>query len=126
MEKFKREELVAKAAPHFEKLKEENTLLACEDGQIFLNNATSKGQLATHCKELGLEYFEIDRAEVGGKASKKEAVVTEVAKMNKAQLLAHAEEKGIAIPEGATNKEIVALLSPEPSAEGKNAGEGAE
>jgi hypothetical protein len=116
MEKFTREELVAKAVAHFEKLKEENSVLACEDGQFFLDNATSRGQLATHCKELDLEFYEIDRAEVGGKSSKKEAVI-DFAKMNKAQLTAVAQEKGITIPEGATNKEIVALLTAEPGTE---------
>jgi RES domain-containing protein len=43
------------------------------------------------------------------------AAPTDLSKMNKAQLLAMAKEKGVVVPEGATNKEIAALLAVPPA-----------
>ncbi len=94
MKKFTREELAQSAISFFEKNTEANTIIACEDGQLFLDNAKSRGALAGHCAELDLKTFTIERAE--SLALKGKVIVVDYSKMNKDELMAEAMKQVMA------------------------------
>jgi len=113
MEKYSRADLVKKSASIFERLTQEVTLIACQDGQFFLDNAVSRGQLTNHCKDNDLEIYTIQRSEalINEKpAPEVKTAEKKPAKMNKAELLEYAEGKGIDVSAGKTNAEILEII----------------
>ncbi len=127
MDKVTREELVKRAKQIFERKENEQSLIATEDGQFFLNDGSSMSSVQSHCKENGLQYWIISRAESFAGEVEQTAQANDpsgeakepgaepkpekpIAKMNKTELQAKATELNIEFLPEITNKDLIALI----------------
>jgi hypothetical protein len=131
MSKLKsRAELVTLAKEVFERenMQHVNSLLALQDGQLFVPNENTKSNVITHAKQHNMEYFEITRAEaVNGETPKStEPASKEPEKMTKAELVAFGSKLGLELLDEQTKAEILAVIKAkqEESAGAAESGEG--
>jgi glucose/arabinose dehydrogenase len=133
MSKFKtRAELVTLAKEVFERenMHHVNSLLALQDGQLFVPTENAKSNVMAHAKQHNMEYFEITRAEaVNGETPKSTAPgAKEPVKMTKAELVAFGSKLGLELLDEQTKADMLAVIKAkqEESAGAAESGEGTQ
>lgn len=101
------QEIKNRAAKIFEHYPKAYTVYFTADGSPFLSETDAK----THAKTLeDKEITPVQRQDAVSVPSTKTPTIKPVEKMNVAELKQLASDKNIEIPEGATKKEIIALI----------------
>lgn len=123
MSKLKsRAELVTLAKEVFERenMQHVNSLLALQDGQLFVPTENAKSNVMAHAKQHNMDYFEITRAEAVDGETPKEETPSEkpIDKMTKAELIAFGSKLGLELLEEQTKADMLAVLK---GNEGENA-----
>jgi hypothetical protein len=97
-----------KVVEFFERYTQENVALVCNDTEQTIFVKKNEAYCKRFCEEAGHSYKTVERP--GTTTAVEVSAAKPVNKMNKTELSTLATELGVVIPEGATNKEIVALI----------------